>query len=100
MRVHRLSCKRAVEIDHVQIFKACGSKRLGLRGRIEGEHGRTRRVAPLEPPPLAEPDALAVLQVDCGKQDHGFHFKKFEIRASPNRWLFSGWNCVPTAVSL
>ncbi len=21
---------------------------------------------------------------------HGFHFKKFEIKASPKRWLFSG----------
>jgi hypothetical protein len=21
---------------------------------------------------------------------HGFHLKKFEIRARPNRWLFSG----------
>jgi hypothetical protein len=21
---------------------------------------------------------------------HGFHFRKFEIRASPKRWLFSG----------
>jgi hypothetical protein len=29
-------------------------------------------------------------QVDGGKQDHGFHFKKFEISASPKRWLFSG----------
>jgi len=25
-----------------------------------------------------------------GKENHGFHFKKFEIRASPKRWLFSG----------
>jgi hypothetical protein len=27
---------------------------------------------------------------DGQEEDHGFHFKKFEIRASPNRWLFSG----------
>jgi hypothetical protein len=33
---------------------------------------------------------LAVLQIDGGEEDHGFHFKKFEINASPNRWLFSG----------
>jgi hypothetical protein len=26
---------------------------------------------------------------------HGFHFRKFAISASPSRWLFSGWNCVP-----
>ena len=38
--------------------------------------------------------------VDGGEEDHGFHFKKFEIRASPKRWLFSGWNWVPIAVSL
>jgi hypothetical protein len=23
-------------------------------------------------------------------KNHGFHFKKFEIKASPKRWLFSG----------
>ena len=28
--------------------------------------------------------------IDGGKKDHGFHFKKLEIRASPKRWLFSG----------
>jgi hypothetical protein len=39
-------------------------------------------------------------EIDRGKEDHGFHFKKFEIRASPKRWLFSGWNWVPIAVSL
>jgi hypothetical protein len=39
-------------------------------------------------------------EVDGGKEDHGFHFKKFEIRANPKRWLFSGWNWVPIAVSL
>ena len=27
---------------------------------------------------------------DGGEENHGFHFKKFEIRASPKRWLFSG----------
>ena len=36
----------------------------------------------------------------CQEKTHGFHFKKFEIRASPKRWLFSGWNWVPIAVSL
>jgi hypothetical protein len=29
-------------------------------------------------------------RIDGGKKDHGFHFKKFEISASPKRWLFSG----------
>ena len=26
---------------------------------------------------------------------HGCHRRKFAMRASPSRWLFSGWNCVP-----
>ena len=62
----------------------CAAKLRGLRRRIEVEHGRARHVA------LLEAHALAVLQVDGGKKNHGFHFKKFEIRASPKRWLFSG----------
>jgi hypothetical protein len=33
---------------------------------------------------------LAVLQVNRRKKNHGFHFKKLEMRASPKRWLFSG----------
>jgi cyclase len=28
--------------------------------------------------------------IDGGKENHGFHFRKFEIRARPKRWLFSG----------
>ena len=70
--------------------KPCAAKLLRLRGRIEVEHGRARHVA------LLEPHALAVLQIDRGKKDHGFHFRKFAISARPKRWLFSGWNCVPT----
>ncbi len=92
--VHRLSGEGAVEIDNVEIFEALCGKAFGLCGGIEVEHGRARHVA------LLEPDALAVLQVDRGEKDHGFHFKKFEISASPKRWLFSGWNWVPIAVSL
>jgi len=60
---------------------------------IQIEHGSTRHIA------LFKANALAVLQVDGGKEDHGFHFRKFEIRANPKRWLFSGWNWVPNAVS-
>ena len=78
----------------MQIFEALRGEAFGLRRRIEVEHGRARHVA------LFEPHALAVLQIDRGKEDHGFHFRKFEISASPKRWLFSGWNCVPIAVSL
>ena len=78
----------------MQILKTLRGKRARLRRRIEVEHGRARHVA------LFEANALAVFQVDGRKEDHGFHFKKLEIRASPKRWLFSGWNCVPIAVSL
>ena len=84
MRVHRLAGKGAVEIDDVQIFEPLRGEGARLRRRIEVEHGRARHVA------LFEAHALAVLQVDGGKENHGFHFKKFEINASPKRWLFSG----------
>ena len=83
-RVHRLAGEGAVEIDHVQIFESLRGEGARLRRRIQVEHGRARHVA------LLEAHALAVFQVDGGKKDHGFHFKKFEIRASPKRWLFSG----------
>ncbi len=84
MRIHRLAGKGAVEIDDMQIFEPLFGEGARLRGGIEVEHGRTRHVA------LFEADALAVLQVDGGKEDHGFHFRKFEIKARPKRWLFSG----------
>ena len=49
--------------------------------------------------PCSRRTQLAVLQVDGGKQDHGFHFRKLAISASPSFWLFSGWNCVPAMLS-
>ena len=84
LRVHRLAGKGAVEIDHMQIFEPLRGKAAGLRRRIEVEHGGARHVA------LFEAHALAVLQIDGGEENHGFHFRKFEISASPKRWLFSG----------
>ena len=89
-RVHRLAGEGAVEIDDVQIFEALRCEGSRLRGGIAVEHGRARHVA------LLQAHALAVLEIDGGEQDHGFHFKKFAISARPRRWLFSGWNCVPT----
>ena len=83
-RIDRLAGKGAVEIDHVQIFEPLRGKGARLRRRIEIEHGGARHVA------LLQAHALAVLQIDGGKENHGFHFKKFEISASPKRWLFSG----------
>ncbi len=84
LRVHRLAGKRAIEIDDVEIFEALMLERRRLCRRIEIEHGRARHVA------LFEAHALAVLQIDGGEKNHGFHLRKFEIRASPKRWLFSG----------
>ena len=48
------------------------------------KHGGARHVA------LLEAHGEAFLQIDGGKQDHGFHFRKFAISASPSFWLFSG----------
>src|SRR6202012_5873009 len=94
LRVHRLAGKGAVEIDNMEIFESLRGKAARLRRGIEGEYGGTGHVA------LFKTHTLAVLQIDGRKENHGFHFKKFEIKASPKRWLFSGWNCVPMAVSL
>ena len=77
----------------MQIFEALLGEGTRLRRRIAVEYGGARHVA------LLQADALAVLQIDGGKENHGFHFKKFAISASPKLWLFSGWNCVPIMVS-
>src|SRR5205807_743040 len=91
--VHRLARKRAIEIDDVEIFEALRGEHARLHGRIVVKEGRARHVA------LFEPHALAVLQVDRREEDHGVHFRKFAISRKPSRWLFSGWNWVPTMVS-
>ena len=82
--VHRLAGKGAVEIDEVEIFKALLLERARLRRRIAVEHRRARHVA------LLQAHGFAVFQIDGGKQNHGFHFKKFAISARPSFWLFSG----------
>ncbi len=91
--VDRLAGESAVEIDEVQIFETLLLERLCLRGRIAIEYRGARHVA------LLQAHRLAILQVDGGKQNHGIHFRKFAISARPNRWLFSGWNCVPKILS-
>ena len=58
----------------------------GLRGRIGVEHGRLVHLA------LDEAHALAVFQIDGGKEDHGRQPRKLVIRRRPTAWLFSGWN--------
>ncbi len=59
-------------------------ERLRLRRRVVVEDGRLAHVA------AHEADAFAVLQIDCRKDDHGRHFKKLAMSASPSFWLFSG----------
>src|SRR5690606_24700750 len=74
-RVNRLAREGAVEIDNVQIRKTLPLERLSLRGGIVVEHGCLRHVA------LAQAHALAVLQVDRGKQDHARAFLDAGTRA-------------------
>ena len=59
-----LAGKGAVEIDHMQPLEALVLEGLGLRGRVVIVDGRLVHVAELEA------HALAVLEVDGGKQDH------------------------------
>ncbi len=92
-RVHRLAGKGAVEIDDMEIFETLPFECFGLRGGIAVEQGGARHVA------LLQAHRLAVLEIDRWEQNHGFHFKKLAISASPNFWLFSGWNCVPRILS-
>ena len=73
--------------------KPCVSKLARLRGGIVVEDRRLR------PCRRAQAHALAVLQVDRGKQDHGRQLRKLAISARPSAWLFSGWNCVPAMLS-
>ena len=77
----------------MQILETLALEGMRLRRRIAVKHRRARHVA------LLEPYADAVLEIDGGEEDHGFHFRKLAINFSPRRWLFSGWNCVPTIVS-
>src|SRR6185312_12108303 len=91
--VDRLAGEGAVEIDHVQILKSLLLEGARLRRRIAMENRRARGIA------LLQTHGEAVLEIDRGKEDHGFHFRKFAISWSPSFWLFSGWNCVPTMLS-
>ncbi len=82
--VHRLAGERPVEIDDVQIIEPLAHERPRLSGRIGVEYCRARHVA------LDQANALAVFQIDGGKQDHGRHLRKLAISLSPSVWLFSG----------
>ena len=68
----------------MQIFEALRCKEPRLFGRVAMKDGGARHVA------LLQAHRLAVFQIDGGKQDHGFHFRKLAMSASPSFWLFSG----------
>ena len=78
-RIHRPSGEGTVEIDDVEVFKALRREGARLPGRVEMEDSGARHVA------LFEAHGFAVFQIDRGKEDHGFHFKKFAIKARPSR---------------
>ena len=77
----------------MQIFEALTleDERLG-RGIVVENRGLSH-VA------MNKPNALAALEINRRKQNHGRHLRKLEISVSPIAWLFSGWNCTPTIVS-
>ncbi len=68
----------------MQIVEPLPDERLRLGGGIGVEDCRPRHVA------LDKANALAVLEIDGGKQDHGRHLRKLAISLSPSVWLFSG----------
>ncbi len=92
--VDAFALEGAVEVDDMQPFEALLLEGFRLRRRILVIDRRRVHLAELQA------DALAILQIDGGKEDllrhQGFQRKKFAIRARPRVWLFSGWNCVPT----
>ena len=79
-----LTGKSPIEINDMEIFKALVFERLRLRCGIVIEHGRLIHVAQLEA------HALAVLEVDGRKKDHGVHLRKFSISFRPSACDFSG----------
>ena len=63
--VLRLAGERAVQIDQVQPLRALLEPMLRHRRRILGEHGGGLHVA------LLQADAVAVLEIDRGDDQHG-----------------------------
>lgn len=82
--VDALAGKGAVEIDDMQPFEALVLEGFRLGGGIVVVDGRLVHITKLEA------HALAVLEVDGRKEDHGFHLRKLAMRARPSAWLFSG----------
>ena len=63
--VDRLACEGAVQVDDVQVLKSLLLEGARLRRRVVVEHGRGLHLAELQA------HALAVLEVDGGKEDQG-----------------------------
>ncbi len=62
--IDRLAGKGAVEVDQMQPLGAGRDPTSGHLDRVIGEHGLVLH------PPLAQAHAAAVLEVDCGNQQH------------------------------
>jgi len=77
--VHWLAGKGAIQVDDVQMLKALLLEGVRLRGGIPVENCGTSHIA------LLQPNGDSLLEIDGGKKNHGFHFKKFAISARPRR---------------
>ena len=74
LRVARRAGEGAVEIDDMQIFEPLSLEGARLLGGIVVEHRRAVHVA------LGEAHALAFLEINRGKQNHGRHLRKLAIK--------------------
>ena len=77
-RVHRAAREGAVEIDDMQIFEPLALEEAGLRCGILVEDRGPRHVA------LLEAHALALLQINRRKQNHGVHLRKLAMSDRPS----------------
>src|SRR6202012_5610977 len=81
-----------VEVDHVQPVEPRLREPHSLIGRGVVEHRGLVHVD------VEQEHALAVLQVDGRREDHGRHSRKSPRSRIPLAWLFSGWNCMPATL--
>src|SRR6188474_1938444 len=91
--VHWHAGERTIKVDNMKIFESLLLERARLCGRLAMENGGASHIT------LLKTNSRSFLEVDRRKKNHGFHFKKFVIKARPSRWLFSGWNCEPIMFS-
>ena len=75
--IHRLTGKRAVEIDDMQVIRArIGEQRRLMRG-IVAINGGAIHIA------FRQADDLPALQVDCGEDGQGRHSRNLSSSANP-----------------